>query len=140
MATTSFGDVRATGEHRQPSAGKSSVAGQPPITAGSGLLSTDWLPGPSDGTQSPVVVSLTDFHSDCDQDWQQIVELGMKLAESWPIMGGAVGLGQAGRVARRITVHLGQSRRFTSFHPLARSRRHHEELAGTDTGAIRQLG
>jgi len=48
----------------------SSWTGQPPITPGSGILSTDWLAGPSDGTQSPV----------------------LKLAESWPIMRGAVGL------------------------------------------------
>jgi hypothetical protein len=62
------------------------------MTPGSGILSTDWVPGPSDGTQSPVVVSLTDFHSDSEEDWQQIAALGMKLAESWPIMRGAVGL------------------------------------------------
>jgi hypothetical protein len=99
MTATSFGDVHATGEDRQPSSGKSNVAGQPPITPGSGLLSTDWLPGPSDETKSPVVVSLTDFHSNCDQDWQQIAELGMKLAESWPIMRGAVGLWLWGKPA-----------------------------------------
>lgn len=68
------------------------AVGQPPITSGSGLVSTDWLPGPSDGTQSPVVVSFTDFHSDSSDDWAQIAGLGMKLAESWPIMRGAVGL------------------------------------------------
>jgi hypothetical protein len=38
------------------------------------------------------VVSFTDFHSDSEEDWQQIAALGMKLAESWPIMRGAVGL------------------------------------------------
>jgi hypothetical protein len=99
MMTTSFDDVHATGEDRRPSSGESNVAGQPPITPGSGLLSTDWLPGPSHGTQSRVVVSLTDFHSNCDQDWQQIAELGMKLAESWPIMRGAVGLWLWGKPA-----------------------------------------
>jgi hypothetical protein len=46
MTTTSFGDVDATGDDRRPS-GESNVAGQPPITSGSGLLSTDWLPGPN---------------------------------------------------------------------------------------------
>ena len=66
--------------------------GQPPITPGSGILSTDWVPSPSDGAQSPVVVSFTDFHSDSDEEWQQIAALGIKLAESWPIMRGAVGL------------------------------------------------
>jgi hypothetical protein len=66
--------------------------GQPPMTSGSGILSTDWLPGPSDGTQSPVVVSFTDFQSDSEQDWQEIAALGLGLAESWPIMRGAVGL------------------------------------------------
>src|ERR1700689_2042443 len=78
MTTTSFGDVHTTG--------------QPPITPGGGLFSTDWLPGPSDGIQFPVVLSFNDFHSKSDEDWQQIAELGMKLAESWPIMRGAVGL------------------------------------------------
>jgi hypothetical protein len=43
-------------------------------------------------------------------------------------------------VARRIAVHLGKSRGFASFHPLARSRRHHEKLAGKNTSAIRKLG
>jgi hypothetical protein len=38
------------------------------------------------------MVSFTDFHADSDKDWQQIAELGIKLAESWPIMRGAVGL------------------------------------------------
>lgn len=65
---------------------------QPPITPGSGLVSTDWLPGPSDGTLSPVVVSYTDFHSNSGQDFEQIAALGMKLAQSWPIMRGAVGV------------------------------------------------
>jgi hypothetical protein len=37
-------------------------------------------------------VSFTDFHADSDKAWEQIAELGMKLAESWPIMRGAVGL------------------------------------------------
>ena len=50
MTTTSFGDVHATGDDRRRSSGESNVAGPPPITPGSGLLSTDWLPGPSDGT------------------------------------------------------------------------------------------
>jgi heme-degrading monooxygenase HmoA len=65
---------------------------QPPITPASGLVNTDWLPGPSDGTLSPVVVSYTDFHSNSGQDFEQIAALGMKLAESWPIMRGAVGV------------------------------------------------
>jgi hypothetical protein len=67
------------------------VAGQPPITFGSGLFSTDWLSGPSDGTHSTVVVSFTDFPADSENDWQQIAELGMQLAGSWLIMRGAVG-------------------------------------------------
>jgi hypothetical protein len=70
----------------------SGMTDQPPITPGSNIFSTDWLPGPSDGSHSPVVVSFTDFHSDSEQDWQQIAEVGLKLAESWPIMRGAVGL------------------------------------------------
>ncbi|HSS24162.1 MAG TPA: hypothetical protein VLL82_07125 [Mycobacterium sp.] len=38
------------------------------------------------------MVSFTDFHSDSETDWQQIAALGMTLAESWPVMRGAVGL------------------------------------------------
>jgi hypothetical protein len=101
MTTTSFGDIHATGDDRRPTSGEPSVAGQPPITPGGGLFSTDWLPGPSDGVQSPVVVSFTDFHSNSDEDWQQIAQLGMKLAESWPIMRGAVGLWLWGKPAER---------------------------------------
>jgi hypothetical protein len=89
MTTTSLPDVQAN------------ATGQPPITPGGGLFSTDWLPGPSAGTQSPVVVSFTDFHSHSDEDWQQIAQLGMKLADSWPIMGGAVGLWLWGKPAER---------------------------------------
>ena len=92
MNKTSFGDIHATGDDRRPSSGEPNVVGQPPITPGTGLLGTDWLPGPSDGTQSPVVVSFIDFHADSERDSQQIGELGMKLAESRPIIRGAVGL------------------------------------------------
>ena len=92
MTTTSFGDIQASGDDRRSSSSESSAAGQPLITPGTSLISTDWLPGPSDGTQSPVVVSFTDFHTDSAKDWQQVAERGMKLAESWPIMRGAVGL------------------------------------------------
>jgi hypothetical protein len=99
VTTTSLGDVHATSDDRGRSSGQSNVTGQPPITPGSGVLSTDWLPGPSDGTESPVVVSFTDFHADSDKDWEQISELGMKLAESWPIMRGAVGLWLWGKPA-----------------------------------------
>ena len=73
--------------------------GQPPITPGSGILSTDWLPGPSEGIQSPVVVSFTDFQCDSEENWQKIAVLGMRLGESWPIMRGAVGLWLWGKQA-----------------------------------------
>ena len=92
MTTTSFGAVHAAGDDRPPGPDESNWTGQPPITPESGILSTDWLPGPSSGSQSSVVLSFTDFHSDSGEDWQQIAALGMKLAESWPIMHGAVGL------------------------------------------------
>lgn len=82
---------------RLPAVGHAS--GQPPVTPGGGLLSTDWLPGPSDRTSAPVIVSFTDFRSDSDRDWQEIARLGMKLAESWPIMRGAVGLWLWGKPA-----------------------------------------
>ncbi len=62
------------------------------MIAGTGIVRSDWLPGPSEATQSRVMVSFTDFHSDSQDDWQQIAAVGMKLAESWPIMRGAVGL------------------------------------------------
>jgi hypothetical protein len=99
VTTTFFGDVHATGDDRHPAFGDSKVTGQPPITPGSGLLSTDWLAGRSHGTQSAVVISFTDFHSTSDEDWRQIAHLGMKLAESWPIMRGAVGLWLWGKPA-----------------------------------------
>ena len=86
MTTTSFSDIQASGDDRRSSSSESSAAGQPLITPGTSLISTDWLPGPSDGTQTPVVVSFTDFHTDSAKDWQRVAELGMKLAESWPIM------------------------------------------------------
>ena len=74
MTTTSFGDIQASGDDRRSSSSESSAAGQPLITPGTSLISTDWLPGPSDGTQSPVVVSFTDFHADSEEDWQQVAE------------------------------------------------------------------
>ncbi|MGD1255105.1 hypothetical protein ACKUT9_12745 [Mycobacterium seoulense] len=92
MTTTQSGEVLASGDDGRSSPGESKAAAQPPITPGAGLISTGWLPGPCDSTQSRVVVSFTDFHAESEQDWQQIAELGMKLAESWPIMHGAVGL------------------------------------------------
>jgi hypothetical protein len=36
--------------------------------------------------------------------WQQIAELGMKLAESWPIMRGAVGLWLWVRATCRVVI------------------------------------
>jgi hypothetical protein len=99
MTTTSFVDGQASDGNRRRPSGRSNAAGQSPTTPGAGLLSTDWLPGPSDGTLAPVVVSFTDFHTDSDDDWQRVAELGMKLAESWPIMRGAVGLWLWGKPA-----------------------------------------
>jgi len=65
---------------------------QPPITPGTGLSSTDWQPGPEDGTLSPVVVSFTDFRATSEQDLAEVFQTGLELAKSWPIMAGAVGL------------------------------------------------
>jgi hypothetical protein len=45
------------------------------------------------------VVIYSDFHSHSEDDWQQIAQLGMTLAESWPIMRGAVGLWPWGKPA-----------------------------------------
>ena len=143
MKTTSFGDIHATGDDRRPSSGESNVVGQPPITPGTGVLGTDWLPGPSDGTQSPAVVSFIDFHSRFRRglaaNHRIGYEAGAELADH-ARSGRAVAVAQAGREARRVTFHLGQHGRFASFHPLARSRRHHETLARTYTSAIRWLG
>jgi hypothetical protein len=66
--------------------------GQPPITPDSGLVSTDWLPGPLSGTTAPVIVSFTDFGAHSREDSEAIIQTGLGLAESWPIMHGAVGL------------------------------------------------
>lgn len=73
--------------------------GQPRISAETGLISTDWLPGPRDGTRSPVVVSYTDFRAQSEKDLQEVFRIGMKLGESWPIMHGAVGLWLWGKPA-----------------------------------------
>jgi hypothetical protein len=66
--------------------------GQPPITPGAGLFSSDWLPGPADASASPVVVSFTDFRAGTDDDLAEIFRTGIDLGQNWPIMSGAVGL------------------------------------------------
>src|SRR5947209_4987988 len=66
--------------------------GQPPITPGAGVFSSDWLPGPEDGTGSSVVVSFTDFRATHTEDLTEIYRTGIHLGENWPIMSGAVGL------------------------------------------------
>jgi hypothetical protein len=68
------------------------VNGQPPITAGAGLASTDWLPGPCADSGGPVIVSFTDFRTRSEEDLHAVFETGLSLSESWPIMHGAVGL------------------------------------------------
>jgi hypothetical protein len=77
---------------RAPEASRGPIGGQPPITPGSELLSTDWLPGPEDGTDSAVVVSFTDFWAATDEDLGQIIRTGLHLSKRWPTMRGAVGL------------------------------------------------
>lgn len=66
--------------------------GQPPITPGSGVFSSAWLPGPEDGTASSVVVSFTDFRATVNGDLAEIYRTGVELGQNWPIMSGAVGL------------------------------------------------
>ncbi len=66
--------------------------GQPPITPGAGVFSSDWLPGPEDGTASSVVVSFTDFRATLTEDLTEIYRMGIDLGQNWPIMSGAVGL------------------------------------------------
>lgn len=65
--------------------------GQPSITPGYGIVSSDWLPGPADAATSPVVVSFTDFRADSEEDLGEVFKTGLRLGESWPIMQGAVG-------------------------------------------------
>lgn len=65
---------------------------QPPITPGTGLMSADWLPGPEDGSEGPVVVGFTDFRAATEDDLAEIFRTGIDLGQSWPIMSGAVGL------------------------------------------------
>ncbi len=64
----------------------------PPITPGTGLFSSNWLPGPDDGTASPVVVSFTDFRATTPDDLAEIFRTGIDLGQNWPIMSGAVGI------------------------------------------------
>jgi hypothetical protein len=66
--------------------------GQPPITPGTAVFSSDWIPGPEDSTESSVVVSFTDFRASVDEDLAEIYRTGIDLAQNWPIMNGAVGL------------------------------------------------
>ena len=66
--------------------------GQPPITPGAGVLSSDWLPGPANATASPVVVSFTDFRATTDDELAEIFRTGIELGQNWPIMSGGVGL------------------------------------------------
>jgi hypothetical protein len=68
-----------------------------PIHVDPDVLATDWFPGPLDGSLAPVVVSFTDFQARSEQDVAEIFQIGLKLAESWPIMHGAVGLWLWGR-------------------------------------------
>ncbi|OBH87575.1 hypothetical protein A5681_13140 [Mycobacterium scrofulaceum] len=96
---TSTHPANVSGDDGGSSAGEWAATGRPPITPGAGLISTDWLPGPCDSTRLPVVVSYTDFHAGSEKDWHRVAELGMKLAESWPIMHGAVGLWVWGKPA-----------------------------------------
>ncbi len=74
--------------------------GQPPITPGAGLLSSDWLPGPANATASPVVVSFTDFRATTDDELAEIFRTGIELGQNWPIMSGAVGLWLWGKPAQ----------------------------------------
>jgi hypothetical protein len=68
--TASFGDVDTSGGNAEhPQTNRTwPVSRRSPNTPGSGLLSTDWLAGPSYLTQSRVVLSFNDFHSYSGED------------------------------------------------------------------------
>jgi len=87
--------------------------GQPPITPHSGLISTDWLPGPRNETRSPVIVSFTDFRANTDDELAEIARTGLDLGKTWPVMSGAVGLWLWANPAQRrggsISVWLGRT-------------------------------
>jgi hypothetical protein len=51
-----------------------------------------WSPGPHDGWEGPVLLSVTDFRYRRREDLEACAAIGMKLAETWPVMQGAVAL------------------------------------------------
>lgn len=66
-----------------------------------GTVLMPWKPGPREGPEGPVVVSVTDFLAQSAQDVQQIYAQGMELGETWPVLHGAVGVWLWGRPAQR---------------------------------------
>lgn len=65
-----------------------------------GTVLMPWKPGPRTDAEGSVVVSVTDFLAQSEQDVQQIYALGMELGETWPVLHGAVGVWLWGRPAQ----------------------------------------
>jgi hypothetical protein len=63
-----------------------------PDTLADGIVRTQWTPGPLDGTRNPVIVAVTDFLVSAADDFQEVIQTGLELEKSWPVMHGAVGL------------------------------------------------
>ena len=75
-------------------AGTPSTASEPgrPVALADGIVRTPWTPGPLDGTSNTVIVAFTDFLVSAADDFQAVVQTGLELEKSWPVMHGAVGL------------------------------------------------
>jgi len=63
-----------------------------PVTLADGIIRTPWKPGPLDGTGNAVIVAVTDFLVTAAEDYQEVIQTGLELEKSWPVMHGSVGL------------------------------------------------
>ncbi len=55
-------------------------------------LMTRWAPGPADGAQGDVLVSVTDFTTSSVRYSPDIIRSGLRLRKGWFAMPGAIGL------------------------------------------------
>jgi hypothetical protein len=56
------------------------------------LLRAPWREGPADGTDGPVLVSVTDFRLYAARDLPGAYRAAMRLRSAWPELEGAVGM------------------------------------------------
>ncbi|MBE1491186.1 hypothetical protein H4W31_006824 [Plantactinospora soyae] len=56
------------------------------------MLRSAWAPGPSTGSDGPMLVSVTDFQADRLRDLPGIFRAGLRLRRAWPQLAGAVGM------------------------------------------------